>query len=761
VLNVYKDNKVAGLSSIAKQDAALLHRMWQGERDADNSMRHDQPTGKALVPNAELTSLLDSLPEALIFLNKAAMIQYANARAATVLGIDKLELIGTMLWQYAPYLVTTTFYQVLLTATRTREPLEVEYRSPLTQTWLRMRLLPTDEGFAVFASEGTESMRSRDPLHQSEQRYQDLLESLSDHVVILTPQGLVLEINEPPLVGAGVRREEVIGKCLIDLPVWSLASAAQEQLRAAVEQASGGETVHFEIRIRPQAEKYLDLALTITPSCDIYQQVEYLICTGIDITESKRAEESLRVLVESIPQFVWISKPAGSIIYSNQRWRDYLAKTAEQAHGYRWKESLHADDQQRILDVRQNAVKTGEPYEIEYRLRDGTSGEYRWFLARATPLKDDQGRILQWFGTSTDIDEQKRTEEALRQSQERVHMLMASNVIGIFMTQGDEIIEANDTFLRMIGYSREDLEQGRLNWINITAPEYMTATEQYHHELRLHEYVAPYEKEYVLKDGNRLAVLVGGIITQLDPLETICFVLDNSVRKELEQRKDDFLSMASHELRTPLTSLKLQTQILKKRLMKQNVPTAEASLVRMEAQITTVTRLIEELFDLSKIQAGKLEYAQETVNLNTLLREIVEVMQQTQKTHTIIMPDIGHSFFLEGDRDRLGQVFLNLISNAIKYSPDADQVEVDIKTSPEAVTISVRDYGIGIPQKQQARIFERFYRAVAPNQSAFPGLGMGLYIVETIVKHHGGTITLESKMGAGSIFQVTLPRKVC
>jgi PAS domain S-box-containing protein len=721
-------------------------------------MRHDQTiTGEALHANGKLIFLLDTLPEALMFLDGSATIQHANARAATMLKTSKHELVGTTLWQHAPHLITTPFYQALLTAIRTRESSEFEYYSPIAQTWLHMRLLSTDGGLAVFVSEETERLQS--PLCQSEQRYQDLLKSLSEYVTVLTPQGLILEINEPPLTEIGALREEVIGKHLTDIFECSSSPVIQEQWRTAIERASEGETVRFDARIRSQTKRYLDLALTITPSYDVYEQVEYLICTGTDITESKHAEKTLHALIESIPQFVWIERPDGSIVYSNQRWRDYLAMTAEEVHGSKWKECLHPDDQQGILEARQVSIAAGEPFEIEYRLRDCASGEYRWFLARGLPLKDDQGKILQWFGTSTDIDEQKRTEDALRQSQERVQMLMASNVIGIVVAQDEKIIEANDTFLRMTSHSRDDLQHGYLSWSGLTAPEYLTISQQAHQQMKFHKYTDPYENEFLLKDGSRVAVLVGGVRTRLNPFQSICFVLDNSARKELEQRKDDFLSMASHELRTPLTSLKLQTQLLKKRLTNQNIPNVEAALVRMEAQITAATRLIEELFDLSKIQAGKLEYAQETVNLNELLQEIVDIMQQTQKTHTVIMRNNTTIAIMEGDRDRLGQVFLNLISNAIKYSPNAGQVEVDIKTSTETVMISVRDHGIGIPQEQQAKIFERFYRAVAPNQPAFPGLGMGLFIVETIVKHHGGTIVLESEMGTGSIFQVTFPRK--
>jgi PAS domain S-box-containing protein len=732
--------------------------MWQEERDADNAMGHHKSTTCATpTSNYELTSLLDTLPEALIFLDRTATIQYANARAVTMLKVSKRELVGTTLWQHAPHLITTAFYQALISVISTREPLEVEYCSPLIQSWLHVRLLPTNAGVAIFISEERETQRLQNPFHRSERRYQNLLQCLSDHVAILTPQGLLLEINEPPLIDAHVQREEVIGKPFVNFPAWSSSTPAdQEQLRTAIERASQGETVRFAARVHPRLGIYLDLDLTITPHYDIDLQVEYLTCTGHDVTERKRAEEELRVLTETMPQLVWTTQPDGRLDYTNQRFQDFTYTDFEHLRDYGWRQFIHPEDIEETLALRKHSLETGELYENEYRLRDGRTGAYRWFLTRALPVRNEADQIVKWFGTATDIDEHKRTEEALRQSQAQVQALMASNIIGIFMAEGEKIFEANDTFLRMTGYSRDDLHRGQLNWLQMTAPEYITATEYAHLQLDLHEYMPPYEKEYIGKDGTRVPVLVGGIMTKVEPLETIYFVLDNSVRKELEQRKDDFLNMAGHELRTPLTALKLQTQMLKKQLAKQNIHNADIAFSRMETQLGTVTRLAEELFDLAKIQAGKLEYARETINLNETLQEIVEVLQQTQTTHTIVVHGAMDTPLI-GDKDRLCQVFQNLISNAIKYSPDANLVEIDICTSSEAVTISVRDHGIGIPREQRTKIFERFYRAVTSERQNIPGLGIGLYIVSAIVQYHGGTITVESEIGKGSTFRVTLP----
>jgi PAS domain S-box-containing protein len=339
---------------------------------------------------------------------------------------------------------------------------------------------------------------------------------------------------------------------------------------------------------------------------------------------------------------------------------------------------------------------------------------------------------------------------------------MDSSIIGLAVTEGEEVVEANDTYLRMTGYSQEDLSHRRINWVRMTPPEDMARTRQAHQELAMHHNMIPYEKEYICKDGSRLPILAGGVIFPLNPAQNIYFVLDNSARKELEQRKDNFISMASHELRNPLTALKLQTQLVRKRLEKQSHHEAATALSRVEGPIKQLERLIAELLDVSKIQAGRLEYVQEPVDLDALVQEIANTMQDTMQqinpSHIIVVRGTVQTSLM-ADRDRLGQVFTNLLSNAIKYAPDAKTIEIDLSASPETVTVSVHDHGLGIPQELRDKIFERFYRAADPKKRAIPGLGMGLYIVAEIVKRHGGTITVDSEVGKGSTFTVTLPRK--
>ena len=604
----------------------------------------------------------------------------------------------------------------------------------------------------------SQTKRTRRVTPASSETLLTILETLPGALFVVDDAATIVYVNASALAMTGATREEVVGKAFTDLPAWSHDPAVQQQLRAAIARASRGETVRFEARIHPRTEMYLDILMTITSHRDASQQVKYLICAALDITEHKHTEGELRVLLDAIPQLVWTWRPDGFVDYTNQRWLDYTGMTTQQVQGDGWLQSIHPDDRSCTRARWQSAFQTGRPYEGEQRVRNGTTGTYRWFLVKAAPLKDARGQIVKWFGTCTDIDEQKRIEEALRQSQQRVRALIDSNLIGITSSEweGEVMVEANEAFLQMSGYTQEDIGQRTLTRARITPPEDAPLFERALQELAAHGQHTPFESELVCKDGSRLPILAGGVLFPEHPRQIVGFALDNSARKELERRKDAFISMASHELRNPLAALKLQTTLLHRQLAKQGI--LAPALSSMETQITTITRLVEELLDVSKIQVGKLEYRQERVDLDALLWELAETMQHSHPSHRILVHGAVQTSLL-ADRDRLGQVFTNLLENAIKYSPDAGAVELDLSSSPETVTIRVRDHGPGIPQEQRDKIFERFYRAAGPKQREIGGLGMGLYIVSEIIKHLGGTITVESAVGKGSTFTVTLPRK--
>jgi len=224
----------------------------------------------------------------------------------------------------------------------------------------------------------------------------------------------------------------------------------------------------------------------------------------------------------------------------------------------------------------------------------------------------------------------------------------------------------------------------------------------------------------------------------------------------LEQQKDEFLSVASHELKTPVTSIKAYAQLLEQRF-RQGGDTHSADLVqKMDAQIIKLTRLVEDLLDVTKIENGQLVLHSSSFDFNELVHEVVEDTQRTATRHTIV-EDLAASVTLYADRDRIGQVLINLLTNAIKYSPQADTVLVKTVRTAETLITSVHDFGIGIPTEKRQHLFERFYRIEGDSQLTYPGLGLGLYIAAEFVTRHQGSIWAESEPDKGTTMSFSLP----
>lgn len=224
---------------------------------------------------------------------------------------------------------------------------------------------------------------------------------------------------------------------------------------------------------------------------------------------------------------------------------------------------------------------------------------------------------------------------------------------------------------------------------------------------------------------------------------------------ELGKQKDEFMAIASHELKTPVTSIKLYTQLLHHKFVKAKDLKSAESVTKMDMQINKLVSLINDLLDATKIEEGKLKFNMDVCDLNTILKEIVEEMQLTTK-HKIEM-QLGKIDRVNADQNRIEQVIINLISNAIKYSPGGNKVIVKTSGEKDKVVLSVQDFGMGLTESEQKRVFERFNRAGQEGPGGLPGLGLGLYISREIIRRHNGKIWVESEKGKGSTFYFSLP----
>jgi PAS domain S-box-containing protein len=353
------------------------------------------------------------------------------------------------------------------------------------------------------------------------------------------------------------------------------------------------------------------------------------------------AEARFRLLAETVPSMVWTAAPDGTITWVNQRWLEYCGLTAQQnARG--WPELvLHPDDYERCVARWAEHLREGKDYEIEVRNRRH-DGVYRWFVTRAVPFRDPQGRITAWFGVTTDIHEQKELQRSLR---------------------------------------------------------------------------------------------------------------------EADRRKDEFLAMLAHELRNPLAPVKNAMEMIRLRKVADPVVTQAREVV--DRQVTHMSRLIDDLLDLSRIARGKVLLRQEHCDLVPIVRQTAEDYRATLEAGglglAVRLPP--GPLWVVGDGTRLAQVVGNLLHNAGKFTDRGGQVgiEVTVEAGP-GVAVAVRDTGVGMSPATLARVFETFAQDEAGRDRNRGGLGLGLGLVKGLTELHGGTVSAHSNgPGQGSTFIVRLP----
>ena len=488
--------------------------------------------------------------------------------------------------------------------------------------------------------------------------------------------------------------------------------------------------------------------------------------------ELRAQEARFRTLANTIPQLAWMMDAEGSRHWYNQRWLDYTGTTLEAMQGSGWRQLHHPDHVQRVVDGIRRSLDTGEPWEDTFPLRSA-DGQYRWFLSRALPMQRDDGTIVGWFGTNTDITERLEAERVVRESEERLRRALEIETVGvIFFTMDGVITGANDAFLRMGGYSHGDVAAGRVRWDELTPPEWRPQSGQAVEEFGSTGRPAPYEKECLRKDGSRWWALFAA--TRISATEGVQFVLDITEQKKaevererllaLERRaraeaeratraRDEVLAIVAHDLRSPIHTVlgaaAMLARPLAEELRQRHVEIVQRSVKAMD-------RLIADLLDVARIEAGTLSIRPAPLDVRALVDETLEPFALPALARQIKLgfesaADIPS---VTADRDRLGQVLSNLIGNALKFTPDGGRVSVRARSLEGPVQISVEDSGQGIAAEELPHVFDRFWQGDRASRS---GAGLGLAICKGIVEAHGGRIWAESTLGRGTTFHITVP----
>ncbi|MEH2378122.1 MAG: PAS domain S-box protein [Nostoc sp.] len=452
--------------------------------------------------------------------------------------------------------------------------------------------------------------------------------------------------------------------------------------------------------------------------------------------------------------------------------QDIIGKTLQEV-------DLPAELVEQVDNQRQAVMKTGQPIkdECKYISADGLH-YYEYIL---TPLRNIDQTIEGVITVSRDITEHKRAEKILRESEARFRRLFESNLIGVaFWNVDGFIIDANDAFLQLAGYTRDEFATlDRFNWRELTPVEYKHLDDRALLEVQTTGVSRIYEKEYIHRNGKRVPIVLGKALLNDSQEKGVAFVLDITDRKSAEKEcanllqrertarqqaeiankiKDEFLAVLSHELRTPLNSILGWSKMLRTR--KFDEKTTNHALETVERNAKLQTQLIEDLLDVSRILQGKLNLNICPVNLVMVVEAALETVQlaaqaKSIQIQTIFDPTLGQ---VMGDPNRLQQVVWNLLSNAVKFTPTGGRVEIRLGEADKQAQIQVRDTGKGIGPEFLPYLFDYFRQADSTTTRTFGGLGLGLAIARKLVEMHGGNVQAESPgEGLGATFTVELP----
>jgi PAS domain S-box-containing protein len=622
----------------------------------------------------------------------------------------------------------------------------------------------------------TARKQDEDRLHFLE----SLSRSISDAVISTDLQGRIVSWNETAESLYGYAPIEVIGKPAGKILRGSMIHAERGALHAELTKCG-----FWKGEVMQRHKNGMQLAILSTVSVMRNSKGEKIgfVAMNRDVSERHRQIEALRESEERYKVFIDQSSEGIcryeldlplSIKWPIKKQLEHLlmhAKIAEcndsmaRMYGFEKAGELIGKPITQFLDPKNSEhvrvvlefIKSGyKLLDAEVRERD-KFGNMKYFLVNLAGIVEGNHGSRAW-GTKRDITERKRSENRIKESEERFRNMADQAPVMMWMSGTNGLCYwFNKGWLDYTGRTMgQEIGNGWRDGVHPDDREKCLAVSE--KCFASHE---PFRMEYRLqrKDGTYHWILDNGIpIFSSDGIFEgyigSCF--DIHEMRTAQERKDEFIGIASHELKTPITTIKVYLQVLEKMAKKSRNANLASHLSKLDMHVDKLTRLVSDLLDLSKIQAGKLELEKSDFELDSLVRETVEMLQSTIDSHVLKL-ELAAGKKVHADRDRVSQVIMNLITNAVKYSPEAKKVTIKTFIKNGKAVVSVADLGIGISKEHQQKIFDRFFRVEGDHERTYPGFGIGLYISAEIVKRNGGEISVESAPGKGSTFSFSLP----
>jgi PAS domain S-box-containing protein len=758
--------------------------------------------------------------------NKAFDYRFLEVNPAFEKQTGLEDAIGKAIRELAPN-HEESWFEIYGRIVLTGEAARFEHRAAALNRWFDVYALRLGNAesrrVAVLFNDITTRKQAEMILREAEGRYRALIEATATTVWHANPEGA--------LTFVGNVWTEVSGQSVEEILKWGWLDAVHPDDRERTvkiwQNALTNKTLYStEFRILTRKGEYRWFAVNAVPILEADGSVREWVGINSDITERKQAEAFVReseqkfaALADGVPQLVWMAEPDGFIFWYNRNWYEYTGTTPDDMKGWGW-QSVHDPEMlPQVITAWQTSIETGKRFEMEFPLK-GADGKFRWFLTRVNPLLDAEGRIIRWFGTNTDIDEQRRLNrrnQFVIEIDETVRPLELPEEITLTLARllGEHLkvdrcayaeVEADEDHFVIPGdYTRGDTHSivGRYSMSDFGAEvlRLMRANQPYvvhdvNTDARVTEAdLTAYRMTAIqavicvpLHKNNRFSACMA--VHQKTPrrwlpeeVELVTFTanrfwesierarvvksLHESLAREQESRlqaeqanrlKDEFLATLSHELRTPLNAILGWSQILQTR--KLSTGETEKALATIERNAKSQSQLIDDILDVSRIITGKLRLNVRAVDMTGILTAAVDAVRPAAEAKNIRLRTLfdSRAMAISGDPDRLQQVVWNLLSNAVKFTPKNGRVEIRLEQFNSHIEIVVSDTGRGIEAEFLPHVFDRFRQSDGSTTRRYGGLGLGLAIVRQIVELHGGTVSVKSD-GAerGATFTVNLP----
>ncbi len=627
-------------------------------------------------------------------------------------------------------------------------------------------------------------------LREREEHYRFMADSIPQLVWTATPDGALDYVNARWIEYCGLPSTEALGSRWASVVHPDDLAGMAESWQGAL---SAGETYTVEARIRGQDGRYRWFLSRAVPLRDGSGRILRWFGSSTDVEDAKRAEreirrseERFRSLVGATSAIVWTTLASGELDGEQPSWAAFTGQTRQEYQGLGWLGAVHSEDRDHTAAAWREALRNQEVYEAEHRVRRH-DGEWRHMMARAVPILAVDGSVREWVGLHMDATEIRRTERALRESQERLQAALLASRTGTFRWDiRDNLFEMDEGFGRLIG-----LPPGPPGTIESAVTAFVHPGDRDRIAAEVARIVTEggevdIEYRVIRADDGAVRWISGkGRTTRGpdgQPQHMIGAAVDVTERRRFEEElvsakeaaeeanraKSQFIANMSHELRTPLSAVIGYTELLEEEVEDLQAEGAEDLLEdirKIRNNARHLLDLISDVLDLSKVEAGKMEVQAEDFDATGLVSEVADTVQALMARNAnefvldLAPEGLGRMY---SDPVKLRQCLFNLLSNAAKFT-ERGQVTLSARRLPgqsggvDRLEFRVRDTGIGMTEEQLRRLFQRFSQADSSTTRRFGGTGLGLALTKALCHLMGGRINVESVSGQGTTFTIQLP----